>query len=111
MPADDLLQRLHAPLDIEIVKLLLSIIPETWWSIRLDVDYVVDPDGEEAYPMAITNNEGERDLVMLPDELFLLVRQHSLVFQEHGKQWKKLAYNVTYDEQQKDWQYAIDYEY
>jgi hypothetical protein len=111
MPVDGKLQKLHAPIDIEIVQLLLSIIPEKWWSVRLDVEYVASAPGEEGYPMTITNNEGERDSVMPPEALFQLVRRHSLVFQEHGKQWKKLVYNVTYDREQEDWQYAIDYGY
>jgi hypothetical protein len=111
MTIDKNLQELHAPLDIEIINILLSIIPETWWSVRLDVEYMKISDDEVGYPIKISNNEGEKDIVMPPDELYEKIGKHAAIFREHGKQWKKLKYNAAYDESTEDWQYTIDYDY
>ncbi len=61
--------------------------------------------------MSISNIEGEKDIVIPPDEIYTLICQHSDVFKKYGKQWKKLIYNITYDEKQEDWKFVIDFKY
>jgi len=111
LSADSRLQELHKPIDIEIVRQLLSVIPEGWWSIRLEIGYVRLPDDEEGFPMTISNTDGAHEIVMPPDALYELVCQHADVFKEHGTPWRQLTYNVTFDEQQENWNYTIDYAY
>lgn len=111
MAIDKKLQDLHSPLDIEIVNILLSAIPETWWSVRLDVEYMKLSDNEVGYPMKISNIEGEKDILIPPDELYEIIGKHAAIFREHGKEWKKLKYDVAYDESSEDWRFTIDYEY
>lgn len=111
MARNEHLQERHGPIDIEIVQLLLSVIPEDWFSIRLDVEYTRSVDGQECYPMSIYNNEDSPGLVMPPDELYDLVRKHSDIFKTSSKHWRKLAYNVTYDTESEDWKFTIDFQY
>ena len=83
----------------------------SWWSTRLDVEHVSMPHGEEGYPMSGSNIEGEKDIVIPPDEIYTSICQHSDVFKKYGKQWKKLIYNITYEEKQEDWKFVIDFKY
>jgi hypothetical protein len=111
MSADRQLQKLHTPIDSDVVKLLLSVIPQDWWSIRLEVEYQSFESGGEGYPMTISNNEGSSGIVIPPDKLYALIREHSAVFKKHGKQWQHLTYDLKYDEYEEDWKYTIDYKY
>ena len=111
MSGDGILQKLHSKVDVEIVKLLLSVIPNSWYSIRLEVEYTIMENGHEGFPMNISNNEGKCDIVIPPDELYSKICEHSNIFKQYGKQWKKLTYNVFFDTDKEDWEFKIDYEY
>lgn len=108
---EGLLQKLHAPIDIEVVQLLLSIIPEGWWSMILDVESLDLPGSDEGFAMSISNDEGEGGLTTLPEKLYELVRRHYEIFGDHGGHWRNLRYSLRYDESEAGWKYVIEYSY
>ena len=109
--SEGILQKLHSEVDIEIVKLLLSVIPSTWHSIKLEVEYKILPNGDEGFPMNISDIEGNSEIIIPPDDLYSKICEHSNIFKRYGKQWKRLIYTVFFDNEKKDWKFEIDYEY
>ena len=105
------LQELHSKIDIEIVELLLSVIPEGWYSICLEANYVGLINGEERFSTTVFNKDNLTGLVDLPDEVHLKLVYHLDVFRKYGKPWKKLLYEVEFDEAVDNWKYSIDFTY
>lgn len=111
MSEDGLLQKLHAPIDIEVVELLLSAAPRTWWSVVLDVESLDAPGSDDGFMISISSEEGDDLLSTLPEKIYELLRRHFEIFEKYGRPWKRIRYVVRYDEPQEKWNYTIDYEY
>lgn len=108
---DDNLQELHRPIDNRIVQQLLSVIPEGWWSIVLDVSRDVQAAEGNELSLSISSDEGYRDIVMPPSEIYEAVIEHADLFASRGKPWRKLRYRVFFDDEIDNWRFTIDYDY
>ena len=109
--ANKTLQQHHKPLDIAIVRLLLTVIPEDWHSIRLDVENQVSTSGDDQLAISISGDQNLREIVMPPEELYEKVIAHLDIFKRFARPWSKLVYSIVYDENQGEWRYTIEYEY
>lgn len=108
---DDNLQKLHPPIDNRIVQHLLAVIPEGWWSIVLDVTRDAEAAEESELSLSISSDEGYRDIVMPPSEMYETVIQHADLFASHGQPWSTLRYRVFFDEAIDNWRFTIEYDY
>lgn len=105
------LQQMHAPIDREIVRLMIESIPEEWWSFRLNVERVGLPNEGEEFPIYVEGGDRFRESAIPPDALYALIIQHSDIFKKFGKQWRRLTYEVSFDEAKGYWTFKIDYVY
>jgi len=105
------IQELHRPIDEQIVQELLSIIPEMWWTICLDVQSSDATAGENGFSLSVSNEEGLPESVMPTPRLYELALEHAALFAKIGKPWKQLAYRVRFDEEIDNWRFEIDYSY
>jgi hypothetical protein len=103
------LQEKQRPIDIEIVNELIVIIPETWDSVILEVEYSSEGNNE-MYRHIISSPGKHRESAQPSEALFLSTRKLSLVFKEYGHQWKKVTYTVSLEDDG-SWIYKANFEY
>ncbi|MEQ8637627.1 hypothetical protein [Gimesia maris] len=108
---DNDFQEFHRPIDERIVQLLLSLIPEGWWSIKLDIIRDDQTAGENGLSLSISSDEGYKEIVMPTNEMYQAVAEHLELFVSLGKPWRKLGYRVFFDEEIENWRFTIDYDY
>ncbi|MCA9077756.1 MAG: hypothetical protein KDA93_22205 [Planctomycetaceae bacterium] len=104
-------ESLYRPLDERVIQLLLSVVPEGWWSIRLVVRNDPQQFGNDGIALTISSDEGYREIVMPPDELYEVLFEHLGLFQKQGEPWSSLSYLAAYDEEQDQWRFSVDYAY
>lgn len=111
MPHSPLLQTLHAPIDIAIVQILLSLLPSDCSAAQMSV--ILNPIEFPSEEMAIEFRckEGGGEELMPTDELFTKLYEHLEVFRKHGAPWKSLTYDINCDCGSKSWKYSVDYTY
>ena len=103
------LQEREGPIDREIVKALISVIPETWRSLVLEVVDTSEA-GIEKYAHSISSPEGHKDIVVTPEEIFPATLRLARLFTEQGHRWRRVTYTVSEQDDEK-WKYAVDFEY
>ncbi len=105
------IQDLHRPIDEQIVQELLSLKPEEWWTICLDVRSSDPTAGENNLSLSLFSEEDGVEVVTPTARLYELVTRHAAVFDQIEKPWRELRYRVRFDENVDNWRLEIDYSY
>ena len=102
------LQDEETPIDQRIVEELVSLTPEWWRRVSLEV---TNTTGDDLFTQAhvIRSPEGHRDYVDPSDALFDATYQLAELFRRYGHLWKKVRYEVQVDEEGLD--YDVEFEY
>jgi len=98
-------------IDLAIMNALLAVAPEDWWSIRLDAERKVTPDGGSSTEMTLSDADGRPLHEFPPEELHELLEKSALNLGATGRPWKHARYVAKYEEGIEGWRFAIDYEY
>lgn len=91
------LQDEQTPIDREIVEEVVSLTPESWDRIVLEVEYSNDEDGE-GFGHVIYSPDGHRDIVEPSEELFDATWRLQELFKKYGGHWRSVKYNITVDD-------------
>lgn len=103
------LQREEKPLDEGISRELVSLTPEWWRAVVLEVRYSC-ADGVDRYEHVISSPEAHRDPVVPSDELFDLTRRLRELFSRYGRPWTTVTYRVDVREDG-TFSYVAQFEY
>ncbi len=102
------MQEMQAPLDTEIVKILMRVIPPHWNYADLVITRSAKDDGLEGLAHEIQSPEGFRDIVVPPDSMFPLTIQLADVFRRHGRPLSRVKYSIR-PAGDGDWHWSADY--
>jgi len=89
---------------------LIALTPDSWQDILLEVVVNVSGSGILGMSHEITSPEGYRSPIMPSDELFDLTHKLLILFQEHGKAWKQIRFEV-WQVPGESWRYKCDFTY
>jgi hypothetical protein len=103
------LQKEQQEIDARIVYELIEVIPETWNTAVMEVDYLEDGENQR-YSHSIKNPEGLKGIAFPSDAIFVATRELFLVFKKHGFSCKKVVYTISL-EPEGDWSYQAKFEY
>lgn len=103
------LQEEQQLIDSRIVCELVEVIPDTWNSAILQIEYVKNGENE-SYSHRINNLEGHNISAFPSDALYLATRDLSIVFKKYGCQWRKVIYTISLLPDG-DWSYKANFEY
>jgi hypothetical protein len=100
----------HQEADQRVVRELLNMIPDDWWSIALEVStkHKLEPN---ELGLSIFRDEGEANNAMPTTELYEAVLKHFDLFMSNGTPWSKLLVRANYDDQIEQWRFTLSYEY
>ena len=104
------LQDEEGPIDAEIAELLTSVIPPSWRSAVLEIEFAPQPDGTEGFVHKIRSPDGHRDLVSPPDEMYPSTFRLYDLFLRAGRPWRRVRYLVS-QSPEGDWDYEVVFEY
>jgi len=90
----DILDEL-GPIDIEISKWLISVLPESWRSGALEIQFVPLAEGGIGLAHKIRNPEGNQGPVSPPDEIYDASFRLYDLFVRSGHPWHRVEYLVT----------------
>lgn len=91
------LQDEETPIDQEIVNELVSLAPEAWTRVVLEVKYSVDERGE-GFEHSISNPDGHRDLVEPSDAIYAATWELQELFRKYGGSWTRVTYRVSIED-------------
>jgi hypothetical protein len=97
--------------ELAIMNVLLSVVPEDWWSIRLDVERKVLPDGGSRTEMTLSDADGRPLHKLPPEELYDPIEKSAQNLGATTQPWKRARYVARYEEEIEAWRFHIDYEY
>jgi hypothetical protein len=100
----------HKEADQSVVRELLNMVPDDWWSIAMEAstNHAIAP-GELG--LTVFRNDGKVQDIMPTNELYDAVLKHFDLFNSNGTPWSKLVARANYDEQIDNWRFTLDYEY
>lgn len=104
------LQDEEESIDVEIVKLLTSILPTHWRSALLEIEFTLELDDTESFVHRIKSPEGHRDFITPPDEMYISTFQLYDLFLKAGYPWHRVKYLVE-ESIEGDWEYLVTFEY
>jgi hypothetical protein len=90
----DILDEL-GPIDVEIAEWLISVLPESWRSGLLEIQYVPLAEDEIGLAHKITNPDGSPGPVSPPDEIYEASFRLYDLFVRSGHPWRRVEYLVT----------------
>lgn len=97
-----------------ILGALLDIIPDHWARATLETGAEKDLQGvehEAGFWVSIYNSEEPNDICVPSENLYVLIQKHLQIFRDRGSVWRKLTFEVAFDEAKGDWVFSIDYAY
>lgn len=92
-----------------IASELLNIIPDHWNSLQLTSSKEIHD--EESYGFYITNPEGNKDILSVPEKIFTLYAQLEDLFKLEAKPWKQSNFIIMWSDEIDNWKYEADYNY
>ncbi len=108
-PPADVQEPIHAGIASELV----SLSPEHWDSVHLELERKPYPEGlgvtGEGVAHSIKGPDGCKEILLPTPELFVFTRQLELAFQEHGSEWRKVEYRVWYESG--EWRWEVHFQY
>jgi hypothetical protein len=103
-------QQKHSELNTQIASALLSVIPDHWYSIQLDVSKNLI-EIENDYGYSISNPDGGNEIVKIPKIIFSLYKDLLNLFHNHKEKWIESKFTIKWSEQTENWKYETDYKY
>jgi hypothetical protein len=103
------LQEEQKPIDAKIVYALVESIPEDWNMAILQVDYLADAN-QDKYSLRIKNPNLFISKIYPVEDVYIAIRELSLIFKKHGTHWKRVIYTISLDSDN-DWNYDAKFEY
>jgi hypothetical protein len=107
---EETIQQLERTIDEAIVNGLIEATPESWKTIKLEIEWRPKQNGTEGFAHTITSPEGHRDIIptseMIYQQTFLLAN----LFKKHSKQWCKATYTAS-QSSGGEWKYSVDFLY
>lgn len=92
-----------------IVDELITVIPDNWDSLLLHIGYSKEAD-VESFPMTISSPEGHREVLSVPESLFLIITEmFDFYFVKYEKPWINIQCEVSYLEKDDSWKYEFRY--
>lgn len=104
------LQELEAPIDAEIVGLIVEVTPTWWKAARLEVERRAHEGSAEGLAHTMTSPEGHRDLVVATDEILDATHRLAELFRSFGRPWTRVVYDVT-ERPDGSWDYRATFTY
>ncbi|HLJ48942.1 MAG TPA: hypothetical protein VKU01_23160 [Bryobacteraceae bacterium] len=104
------LQQQQTPIDLEIVRQVVDLLPDRWRNAEFVIKSGARPDGKAALQLRITSPAGYSDYVEPSDILFNLARRLIYVMQQFGHRLAKATYKIEMTPSE-DWDFKGKYEY
>ena len=104
------LQDRRAPIDFQIVRELVSLIPENWSIAQMDVQRRERHGAGEEFEIEISSPEGKGPPVVPSDDIYPLLFALADVFREHGRVWARVSYIVSKAPDQ-GWKFKASFSY
>lgn len=99
----------HEQIDRAIWQAILALLPDHWSSAALSVSTESRIDSGLAH--SIENLDGENDICIPSDEIFVLTAEHYDSFRRHGSPWREVIWSVRYDFDDEKWKCLTDIKY
>ena len=100
----------HQEADQKVVRELLNMIPDDWWSISLEASTNQEiANGELG--LTVFRDDGVTQNAMPTNDLYDAVFKHFDLFKSNGTPWRKLTARANYDDEIENWRFTLDFEY
>jgi hypothetical protein len=103
------LQKEEAKIDQSIASELVSLTPEWWNVIVLEIERV-ELEQSTTLNIAVKSPEGHHDTIEPSRELYDFAMDLYDLFKRHGYLWKKVAYTVRL-QPDGDWRFEAEFSY
>jgi hypothetical protein len=80
-------------IEFAIVMELVALTPEWWKHFTFEVTFSLDGRFEK-YAHCVHSQDGPRDYIELSGEIYETTRQLGELFQENGKRWRRVVFQV-----------------
>ena len=98
------------PIDTEIGELLISVLPSSWRSGTLEIQFVSLPEGDIGLSHKIINPDGRSEPVSPPDEMYEVSFRLYDLFLKSGHPWRRVEYFVA-ETNDGAWELKASFEY
>jgi hypothetical protein len=106
-------QRRQGEIYSDLASAVIYSLPQDWDSAQLRLGPPEDEGGYESLSHELVNPTLRSGLVtaMPNDEVYDHTGRLVSLFREHGRLWSKATFEIEWDQDQKQWRFAMDYEY
>lgn len=89
----------------DIAKVLIPLVPQGWNSLVLRLDQ-----GDQGINHSILSDEGHKDVVFPPMELFEHTRKLELLFKKYESMFESVNFRIM-ENTEKKWAYTVEFVY